>query len=118
MSSLISHTVACFIRLMGVLKILYFIAWPWPSCEFISDISDPVIHLSDPPMAREIGGIMHLNRSIEYKRGYTTDSFIYEEFLIMTRRQKLSLCIILLTKLLSAQRICSTRTHIFTDGTT
>ena len=118
MASFISHTVACFIRLMGVLKILYFIAWLWPSYEFISDISDPVIHLSDPPVARKMGGIMDLNRSIEYKRGYATENFIYEEFMIMTCRQKLSLCINLLTKLLPAQRICSTRTHIFTDGTT
>ena len=103
---------------MGVLKIWYFIAWLWPSYEFISDISDPVIHLSDPPVARAIGGIMHLNRSIEYKRGYATGTFIYEEFLIMARRQTLSLCISLLPKLLSAQRIRSTPTHVFTDGTT
>lgn len=92
MSSLISHTVACFIRLMGVLKILCFIAWLWLSCEFISDISEPVIRLSDPPVARKIGGIMHLNRSMEYKRGYATNNFIYEGILLIARRQKLSLC--------------------------
>ncbi len=68
MSSLISHTVAYFIRLMCVPKILYFIAWLWPSYEFTSDVSDPVIHLSDPPVAREIGAIMHLNRSIKYEK--------------------------------------------------
>ena len=90
MSSLISHTVACFSRLMGVLKILYFIAWLWPSYEFISDISEPVIRLSDPPVARKIGGIMHLNRPIEYKRVYATKNLIYEEFLIIASRQELS----------------------------
>ena len=68
MSSLISHTVACFNRLMCVPKILYFIAWLWPSYEFTSYVSDPVIHLSDPTVAREIGAIMQLNRSIEYEK--------------------------------------------------
>ena len=115
MSSLISHTLACFIRPLGVPKILYFIAWPWPSYEFISDISDPVIHLSDPPVARQIGGTMRLNRSIEYKRGYATKCFICEEFFIIPRRGELSFVLI---KLNSAKRIRSTRTHTFTYGTT
>lgn len=75
---------------LGCPKILYFIAWLWPSYEFISDISDPVIHLSDPPVARKIGGTMRLNRSIEYKRDYATSCFICEEFLIIARRRKLS----------------------------
>lgn len=73
---------------MGVLKILYFIAWLWPSYEFISDVSDPVIHLSNPAVARKIGGIMHLNRSIEYKRVYATNIFVYEQFLANGRRKK------------------------------
>ena len=90
MSSLTSHTVACFSRLMGVLKILYFIAWLWPSYEFISDISEPVIRLSDPPVTRKIGGSMHLNRPIAFKRVYATNNFIYEEFLIIASRQKFS----------------------------
>ena len=90
MSSLISHTVACFSRLMGVLKILYFIAWLWPSYEFISDISEPVIRLSDPSAARKIGGIMRLNRPIEYKRVYATNNLCYEEISIMASRQELS----------------------------
>ena len=90
MSSLISHTLACFIRPLGVLKILYFIAWLWPSYEFISGISGPVIHLSDPPVAGEIGGTMRLNRSIEYKRDYATNCFICEEFLIIACRRKFS----------------------------
>ncbi len=80
MSSLISHTVACFIRRFCVLKILYFIAWLWPCYEFTSGVSDPVIHLSDPTVAREIGGTMHLNRSIEYEKSYSLNRCIHENF--------------------------------------
>ena len=65
MSSVISHAVAYFIRLMCVPKIVYFIAWLWPSYEFTSDVSDPVIHLSGLTVAREDGTIGQLNRSIE-----------------------------------------------------
>lgn len=83
MSSLISHTVACFIRLMCVPKILYFIAWLWPSYEFTSDVSDPVVHLSDPTVAREVGAIMHLNRSIEYEKDYPPNRDFHEQLMII-----------------------------------
>ena len=83
MSSLISHTVAYLIRLMCVPKILYFIAWLWPSYEFTSAVSDPVIHLSDPTVAREVGAIMQLNRSIEYEKSYSSNKCIREEVLII-----------------------------------
>ena len=83
MSSLISHTVAYLIRLMCVPKLLYFIAWLWPSYESTSAVSDPVIHLSDPTIAREVGAIMQLNRSIEYEKSYSSNKCIREEVLII-----------------------------------
>ena len=60
MSSFFSHTVACLIRLMHLLKVLLF-TWLWLSYEIES-------HDSGYAVARKSGGVMHLNRSIKYEQ--------------------------------------------------
>ena len=80
MSASIAHTVAYFIRLVRVLKVLYLINWLRPGLGMFTLWFRSRKLEFGSFIVNRVGGIMQLNRPIEYENDYLTIRCIPEIF--------------------------------------